>query len=253
MTSENRQDPRGGGGQLPGMVSRLEFWQIFWSGVRGTGTTPAVVLFAGALGFGALARDVGFSVGQAAFQMVMLFALPAQVLLVDQIARGGDLFTAAFAVWLAGVRLLPMTITLTPFLGVERRRLVMLLLAVHPIAVTVWLEGMRRLPKLDERQRFPHFIGLGWALIVATTAGTVAGYYVAGQVPFWVTAALLFLTPMYFGISLLGAGRTIDDRLAMVFGFLLCPLLFAFLPGVDLLGAGLIGGSLAYLIGRRFR
>ena len=78
---------------------------------------PGLILFASAAGFGALARDAGLSLGNANLMMATLFALPAQVVMVDQLARGGSLLGAALAVTLIGVRLLPMTAVLAPHLG----------------------------------------------------------------------------------------------------------------------------------------
>src|SRR5262245_27757794 len=77
-------------------------------------SVPAAVLFATALGFGALARDGGFSIAQGLFMGASMFALPNQVVLVDQLARNETLAAAALAVALTAVRLLPMTVTLVP-------------------------------------------------------------------------------------------------------------------------------------------
>ena len=46
------------------------------------------MLFVTALGFGALARDGGFDLGHAAFLAAIMFALPNQVVLIDQLMRG---------------------------------------------------------------------------------------------------------------------------------------------------------------------
>ena len=59
--------------------------------VRGLGliaSVPSVVLFVTALGFGALARDGGFDLGHAASLAAIVFALPNQVVLIDQLMRG---------------------------------------------------------------------------------------------------------------------------------------------------------------------
>ena len=59
-------------------------------------------------------------------------------------------------------------------------------------------------------------------------------------------AGLFLLTPMYFLTSLWGSAREQAAHIAMVLGLVLGPLLHLFAPGFDLLGAGLIGGGLAY-------
>ena len=82
----------------------------------------AFVLFATALGFGALARDAGFSLGHAAFLSLTMFALPNQVVLIDQLARGATIASAALAVTLAAVRLFPMVAATMPTLRGSKRR-----------------------------------------------------------------------------------------------------------------------------------
>lgn len=224
--------------------------QVFLDGFRTTSLTPCLVLFLGALGFGALARDLGFSGGHATFLTLVVFALPAQVILIDQIARGADIVAAAFAVSLTGVRLFPMAVTLASYLRTPSATFLSMLAAAHPIAVTVWVEGMRRLPALPLSERLANFNGMGAALVAATTAGTIVGYLLAANVPPVVSAAMLFMTPMYFMISMIASRRTLADGLAVVFGFVLGPIVFLLMPGFDLLIAGLVGGTAAHVIGR---
>ncbi len=77
---------------------------------------PALVLFASFAGFGVLCHGAHIGIAAAIYTTVFIFALPAQVILVDQIARGAPLWTAVLAVGFTGVRLLPMTVALMPHL-----------------------------------------------------------------------------------------------------------------------------------------
>jgi predicted branched-subunit amino acid permease len=212
---------------------------------------PGLILFSTSIGFGALARDLGITVSQAAYMAAILYALPAQVVLVDQMARGAALLGAAFAVALTAVRLLPMAVTLMPLLRAEGYPRWMVVLAAHFVAITTWLEGGQRLPRFADHLRLPHFIGIGIAMGSMTMLGTVAGYVVAGAVPPLIAAALLFMTPMYFFTSLLVTSRTRMDWAAILAGALLGPPFYLLVPGFDLLTTGLLGGTLAYLAGRR--
>ena len=81
-------------------------------------------------------------------------------------------------------------------------------------------------------------------------AGTLAGFALAGHVPPLATAALLFTTPLYFVLSLIATSRARMDLAAIVIGCGLSPVFYLAAPGFDLLATGLVGGTLAYLLGR---
>ena len=61
-----------------------------WHGARETPFLPAFILFATFLGFGALTSETGLTWLDTIFMSVFVFALPAQVALVDQMARGAS-------------------------------------------------------------------------------------------------------------------------------------------------------------------
>jgi predicted branched-subunit amino acid permease len=215
-------------------------------------SVPAVLLFSAGIGFGALARDGGFSIAHTAFITATMFALPNQVVLVDQLARNETLLAAAVAVALAALRLLPMTVTVAPLLKGTRPRPVLVTLAAHFIAVTPWIEAQRRLPSLPPDLRLASHLGLGVAFWCAMLAGALSGYALSGSVPIAVSATLLFLTPVYFLLSLLATARVRMDLFAVGIGCALAPVFYVATPGFDLLATGLVGGTLAFLLrGRR--
>jgi predicted branched-subunit amino acid permease len=219
----------------------------FARGLRSVVSVAAGVLFVTALGFGALARDGGFTIGHTAFMALTMFALPNQVVLVDQLSRGAGLAAAAFAVTLTAVRLLPMTVTLVPLLKGARSRPLLELLVSHFVAITTWIEGSRHLPSLVPDVRLAYYFGLGLAIGGSMVAGSLTGYALAGGVPPVLSAAFLFLTPLYFILSLLASSSTRMDWAAVILGCALAPLLYLLMPGFDLLATGIIGGTVAYL------
>jgi predicted branched-subunit amino acid permease len=223
----------------------------FADGLKAAVSVPAGVLFATALGFGALARDGGFTLGHTAFMTLTMFALPNQVVLVDQLARSEAAAVAAFAVALAAVRLFPMTATIVPMFRGSRRRPWLEFAAAHFVAITTWIEAIRRLPQLPADLRLPYQLGLGVSIAAVMLAGALGGFALAGRVPAGIAAALLFLTPLYFLLSLIATSRSRMDLGATAAGCVLAPAFFAFLPGLDLLATGLAGGTLAFLVGRR--
>ena len=232
---------------VPPWVAGAGPWDAFREGLKVAREIPAFILAATGAGFGALAHDAGIGFGHAAFMSVILYATPAQVVLVDQLARGASLIGGAFAITLTAVRLLPMMVSLMPYLrtpGAPRWHYVA---ASHFIAITSWTEAFRRLPVLPAELRIAHFLGLGTGLMLCLTAGTVVGYSVAGNVPPLLTSALLFMTPLYFLMSQVGNARLAIDWAAIAAGLILGPVFFLAAPGFDLLLTGLVGGTLAFL------
>jgi predicted branched-subunit amino acid permease len=225
----------------------------FWRGMRLMVTTPGLVLFLTAIGFGALARDNGMTVGHALFLSAAVYALPAQVVLVDQLARGATIATAALAVTLTAVRLLPMTVSLLPYLKDRHSGVITKILAVHFIAVTAWVEGNRRLPSEQQETRLPLFLGIGLGMAMMTASGSVVGFFAATGLPPVLAATLLFATPVYFLLALFLGMTSRTDVAAIALGALLGPIMYRLVPGLDLLLTGLIGGTLAVLIGRTER
>jgi predicted branched-subunit amino acid permease len=239
------------GDQTPSVLS-ASLPRAFARGFGVAFSVPAALLGSAGVGFGALARDGGFSMGHAIFITGGMFALPNQVVLVDQLARNETLLAAAFAVALAALRLLPMTVTIAPLLKGSRRRPVLEALAVHFVAVSPWVESSRRLPALPPDLRLAAYLGLGLAFWSVMMVGTVVGYLLAGSVPTVVSATLLFLTPIYFLLSLLATAASRMDLLAIALGCALAPVLYVVAPGFDLLATGVLGGTLAFLLfGRR--
>lgn len=225
----------------------------FAHGLRAGYSVAAFVLFATALGFGAFARDAGFTLSHAAFLSLTMFALPNQVVLVDQLARGATVAGAALAVTLAAVRLFPMVAVTMPTLRGSKRHRLLEVLAAHFVAVTTWIEGARRLPAVAPDLRLAHHLGIGTAVCFMMMLGSVAGYLLTGGVPAAVSAALIFTTPLYFILSLVISSQSRADMTAIVLGCGLAPLLYLIVPGFDLLATGLIGGTLAYLWGAAAR
>lgn len=226
-------------------------WAAFLSGTSIIVEVPALILAATGAGFGALAKDAGFSLGQATFMSAVIYATPAQVVLVDQMARGASLVVAAFAVMLTAIRLLPMSVSMMPYLRGPDTPRWQYVVASHFVAITGWSEAVRRLPGRPPEERMAMFFGLGGALALALVAGTIAGYLLAGAVPPILTSALLFMTPVYFLLSQIVNVRERIDGLAIAAGLILGPLFFIAAPGIDLLLSGLIGGTAAFIIARR--
>jgi len=223
----------------------------FLRGARVAATSvQGLVLFASMVGFGGLCRDIGFPIGAAMLSSALIWALPAQVLVVGGYAAGNAAPVIALAVALSSIRLFPMTAALMPYLRGRKSGVGAQLLAAHFVAVTAWIEGMRRLPSTPVDDRLPFFFGIGCLLVTSATAATLGGFLLAGTLPRSLAIGLLFLTPLSFLIQLSHNARDMVDRLALAFGLVLAPFMAEIGGRLDLLWTGLIGGTAAWAVHR---
>jgi predicted branched-subunit amino acid permease len=206
----------------------------------------AYVLFGTYIGIGALAYDFGFSLLWVCLSTVLIWAGPAQVILISALGGGAALIEVAIAVGLSGVRLLPMVVSLLPILRTPQTRQRDLILPAHFTAVSMWVESMRIAPQIEPKHRVAFCNGLGTGYGSSALMATVIGYYLAARLPLLMTAGLLFLTPLSFLISVVRNSRVLIDRLALVLGLVIGPALAYRNVDLDILWAGVGGGTLAY-------
>ncbi len=152
---------------------------------------------------------------------------------------------------LTAVRLLPMAVNIVPVLKAPGNTRFGEIIAMHFVAITTWVEGLRRLPALPEHIRLSHFLGIGTGMVTATAIGTMAGFIVSGALPQVLSATLLFMTPLYFLCSMLMTSGRLTDRLSILLGATLGPVFYLLAPGFDLMITGLVGGTIAFLVGER--
>jgi predicted branched-subunit amino acid permease len=224
---------------------------IFLAGVRAAWSSVfSLVLMGTYVGIGALAHDYGFSLWWVLLSTVLIWAGPAQVILLSALGAGATPAEASVAVGLSGVRLLPMVVSLLALIKRPDTRTRDLILPAHLTAVSMWVEALRLLPAVPREQRIGFSNGLGTSFLAAAQLGTLLGFYLAASLPPLLTAGLLFLTPLSFLISTARNSQRLVDRLALVLGLLVGPLLAYAQIGLDLLWTGIIAGSAAYGLGR---
>ena len=219
----------------------------FLRGARAGLSTPGLILATAFIGFGSLAREEGFTLAESAFMTVMIWALPAIIVLMGAIKSGATILGAAFVVTLSSVRLMPMVMALVPEMRTPRTRPWVLYLLSHFVAVTSWVMAFQHFPGVPKERRTAFYGGLAAWLLCINLAVVVVVYTIAGDLPPVLSAGLLFLTPIYFLTSLWGSAREQAGHVAMILGIVLGPVCHVVVPSFDLVAAGLIGGGLAYV------
>lgn len=223
-------------------------------GVRNALALPAWIVGFSFLGVGSLALNAGYPLGAALASSLLMWAAPAQLILYGSLGAGGALLPAAIAVALSAIRLLPMTLSILPYLRREGQRMPEQWGLAHLVAATTWVEGMRVLPDTVPEGRLPYFLGFALTCFAFTISMTAVGYLLVAALPLAFAAGLLCLTPIYFTISLTASARRAADWVAVALGLCLAPVAQAWAGrDFDLLATGLVGGTAAYLVERADR
>jgi predicted branched-subunit amino acid permease len=219
----------------------------FAQGLRAVGSTVlTLVLFATYLGIGALAHDTHFSLGWVLASTLLVWAGPAQIILISTLGSGATAAQAAIAVTVSAIRLLPMVVAVLPMMRTPATRLRQLVLPAHFTAVTLWVECFRLLPQVPRERRIAFTNGLGVGLVSVCLIANLVGYHLAANLPELFGAAVLLLTPLAFLLSTARNCRELADVVALVLGLALFPLVSLLHTGVDILISGVAAGSIAY-------
>lgn len=233
------------------------------AGMRAAAGLPALMLMASLIGVGGLCRDVGYPMGAAVISTLLIWAGPAQMVLFGSIGAGVALPLIAVAICVSSIRFVPMCMSILPMMREPAMPATatsparkgtptwLMLVLAHFVAVTAWVEGMRRLPDMPKAERIPYFLAFASTVMLAATISTGAGYYLIGQLPPALAAGLLFTSPIYFTVALTAGARQTVDWLALCLGFGVAPITAMLVPaGFDLMIGGIGMGSLAYAIHR---
>ena len=209
-------------------------------------TVLTLVLFATYLGIGALAHDMHFSLLWALASTLLVWAGPAQIILISTLGSGATAVQAAVAVTMSAIRLFPMVVSVLPLLRTPQTKRRHLVLAAHFTAVTLWVECYRLLPQVPRSRRIVFVHGLGCGLLIVCLIATTLGFEMAAKLPQLFAAAILMLTPLAFLLSTARNCKQISDILALALGIALFPLVARLNTGVDVLISGMAAGSIGY-------
>jgi len=224
------------------------FRAFAWGMSSVTATVLSLVLFATYIGIGALAHDTHFSLAWALMSTALVWAGPAQIILISTLASGATIVQSAIAVTVSAIRLFPMVVAVMPMLREPQTKRRQLILVAHFTAVTLWVECYRFLPQVPRERRIAFVHGLGCGLTSIGLCATVIGYELAAHLSQTLASAILLLTPLAFLFSTARNSRELADILALGLGLALYPLAALLNSGLDILVSGVVGGTIAFAV-----
>jgi len=208
-------------------------------------STPSLIVFTTMVGFGALAKTTDLGISVAILSTLFIWGLPGQISMVEALAIGAPFSVLAISVAMANMRFLPMAISMIPLFRNDvlgwRWRYVL----VHFMSVNTWVGIQHQAVHLDPEYRSYYYIGFSLVCMTGGVLGTIIGFHITDLLPFSLTAALVFLNPVYFVLVFLDAqGRAL--KYSVLAGCILGPLMHVILPDWGLPIVGILAGSIGF-------
>ena len=183
------------------------------------------------------------------FSTVLTYALPGSLVMAESMLIGASLLNIFLAVWFVNARLYPMAVSLFPLMMHKSQPKWKYYFSCHFIAVSAWLIMKSNYKKIPKEYRIDYWIGIGSATVSVSVIGTFIGFYFSEYMNKDMMIGLAILNPVYFLCMMVGASKTIQVTLSVLLGIILGPIIYLFSPEWSILLAGVIGGTIAYLVG----
>ena len=213
--------------------------------------SPAIALGCCFIAIGALLKNIGFNIQESIFSTMIIYALPGSLVMAESILIGASLFSIFIAVWFVNARLYPMAVSLFPLMMDESQPKWKYYLSCHFIAVSSWLIMKENYEDIEKENRIDFWMGIGTATWSVAIFSTIIGYVASDFLNKDMLIGLAIINPIYFTCMMVGAMKTIQVTLSVIFGAFLGPIFYFFSPEWSIILGGLVAGSIAYFIGER--
>ena len=225
--------------------------KIFFKGYKSilAHDSPAIALGCCFIAIGALLKNLGFNIQESIFSTMLTYALPGSLVMAESLLVGASLLNIFLAVWFVNARLYPMAVSLFPLMMHKNQPKWKYYFSCHFIAVSAWLIMKSNYKSIPKEQRIDYWIGIGSATWSVAVLGTFIGFYFSEFLNKEIMMGLAILNPIYFLCMMVGASKNIPVTLSVLLGLILGPIIYLFSPEWSILLAGVIGGTIAYLIG----
>ena len=213
--------------------------------------SPAIALGCCFIAIGALFKNLGFNIQESVFSTMLTYALPGSLVMAESLLVGASLLSIFIAVWFVNARLYPMAVSLFPLMMHDDQPKWKYYLSCHFIAVSAWLIMKSNYENIEKKDRVDFWIGIGSATWSVAVLATIIGFYLSDYLNKDMLMGLAILNPIYFTCMMVGAMKTIQVSLSVIFGSILGPVFYFFSPEWSILLGGLVAGSVAYFIGEK--
>ena len=213
--------------------------------------SPAIALGCCFIAIGALLKNLGFNIQESVFSTMLTYALPGSLVMAESLLVGASLLNIFLAVWFVNARLYPMAVSLFPLMMHEDQPKWKYYFSRHFIAVSAWLIMKSNYKTIPEKYRIDYWIGIGSATWSVAVIGTLIGFYFSEYLNKEMMMGLAILNPVYFLCMMVGASKTRQVTLSVLLGIILGPVFYFFSPEWSILLGGVVGGTIAYLIGEK--
>ena len=225
--------------------------KFFFKGFRSISShdSPAIALGCCFIAIGALLKNLGFNIQESIFSTMLTYALPGSLIMAESLLVGASLLNIFLAVWLVNARLYPMTVSLFPLMMHKDQPKWKYYFSCHFIAVSAWLIMKSNYGKIKKKDRVDFWIGIGSATWSVAVLSTILGFYLSDYLNKDMLMGLAILNPIYFTCMMFGAMKTLQISISIILGAILGPVFYSISPEWSILLGGVVGGTIAYLIG----
>ena len=102
---------------------------------------------------------------------------------------------------------------------------------------------------VQRKYRLDYWIGIGTANLSVAVFATIFGFFIADYLSKDMMIGLAIINPVYFSCVMVGAMKTVQMCLAVIFGSVFGILFYFIYPEWCILFGGFIAGTLAFYIG----
>jgi predicted branched-subunit amino acid permease len=205
------------------------------------------------IGFGTLASEASVPMLHALIIMAGLWSMPGLIAFVDLYNSGIGILALVIATGIANVRVLPVTIATIPEIRTSQKVKPAHFFYAQFNSVNAYLGLLNVKQKIEDRRLLTqYFVGFCMGTVFLGSVGVTVGMTLAGSVSPEILRILIFVTPLYI-LLLAASSRRPSILLSIAAGGLVVPYAQTLSADWGVVVGGVLAGTIAYFIARRWR